>query len=48
MTTSHTGARVFNVERWGCWLEPQVPNATYLADSRMELIPASSWRDYVA
>jgi hypothetical protein len=40
--------RVFDAERWGSWLELAVPEARYFADSRIELIPASAWRDYVA
>jgi hypothetical protein len=45
---SHPGLRVFDAERWGSWLELEVPDASYFADSRIELIPASAWLDYVA
>src|SRR5450759_159891 len=47
LAASHSGLRVFDAERWGSWLELQVPEASYFADSRIELIPASAWRDYV-
>ena len=43
-----SGLREFDAERWGSWLELQVPDASYFADSRIEMIPASAWRDYVA
>jgi hypothetical protein len=33
---------VFDAEHWGSWLELQVPDARYFADSRIELIPASA------
>ncbi len=48
IAASHPGLRVFDAERWGSWLELQVPGASYFADSRIELIPASAWQDYVA
>lgn len=48
VAASHRGVRVFDAERWGSWLELQVPDASYFADSRIELIPASAWSDYVA
>jgi hypothetical protein len=48
IAASHPGLRVFDAERWGSWLELQVPDASYFADSRIELIPASAWGDYVA
>ena len=48
IAASHSGLRVFDAEHWGSWLELQVPDARYFADSRIELIPASAWRDYVA
>jgi hypothetical protein len=47
LAASHSGLRVFDAERWGSWLELKVPDASYFADSRIELIPASAWRDYV-
>jgi hypothetical protein len=40
-------ARVFNAQRWGSWLELDVPQAPVFADSRIELIPADAWRDYI-
>lgn len=39
--------RVFNAQRWGSWLELDVPQAPVFADSRIELIPAAAWSDYV-
>ena len=48
ITASNPGPRVFDAERWGSWLELEVPDAIYFADSRIELIPASAWSDYVA
>jgi hypothetical protein len=48
LAASHSGLRVFDAERWGSWLELKVPDASYFADSRIELIPASAWHDYVA
>lgn len=48
IAASHSGLRVFDAEHWGSWLELQVPDARYFADSLIELIPASAWRDYVA
>jgi nicotinamidase-related amidase len=48
IAATHPGLRVFDAERWGSWLELEVPDATYFADSRIELIPASAWKDYVA
>ena len=48
IAASHSGLRVFDAERWGSWLELQVPEARYIADSRIELIPVSAWGDYVA
>ncbi len=40
-------ARVFNAQRWGSWLELATPNALVFADSRIELIPAAAWIDYL-
>jgi hypothetical protein len=48
IAASHSGLRVFDAERWGSWLELEVPEARYFADSRIELIPVSAWHDYVA
>jgi hypothetical protein len=48
IAASNPGLRVFDAERWGSWLELEVPDAGYFADSRIELIPASAWGDYVA
>jgi hypothetical protein len=48
IASSHPSLRVFDAERWGSWLELEVPSASYFADSRIELIPAGAWRDYVA
>jgi len=48
IAASHSGLRVFDAERWGSWLELKVPDASYFADSRIELIPVSAWHDYVA
>jgi len=43
----HPAARVFNAQRWGSWLELAVPGARLFADSRIELIPAAAWIDYL-
>jgi hypothetical protein len=40
-------ARVFNAQRWGSWFELVVPQARIFADSRIELIPAAAWGDYL-
>jgi hypothetical protein len=48
LSISQPDLRVFDTERWGSWLELEVPGATYFADSRIELIPADAWSDYVA
>lgn len=40
-------ARVFNAQRWGSWLELAAPEALLFADSRIELIPAPAWSDYL-
>lgn len=40
-------ARVFNAQRWGSWLELAVPRARLFGDSRIELIPAGVWIDYL-
>ena len=40
------GDRVFAPQELGSWLEWAVPDATYFADSRIELFPADVWRDY--
>ena len=45
IAASHSGLRVFDAERWGSWLELEIPDASYFADSRIELIPASAWRN---
>jgi hypothetical protein len=39
--------RVFNAQRWGSWFELAVPQARIFADSRIELIPAAAWSDYL-
>lgn len=44
---AHPAARVFNAQRWGSWLELAVPGARLFADSRIELIPAAAWLDYL-
>lgn len=46
-STAHPGIRVFNAQRWGSWLELEVPDALLFADSRIELIPADAWSDYL-
>ena len=46
-TAAHPAARVFNAQRWGSWLELATPGALVFADSRVELIPASVWSDYI-
>lgn len=40
-------ARVFNAQRWGSWLELATPEVLVFADSRIELIPVTAWRDYI-
>ena len=40
-------ARVFNPQRWGSWLEYATPGGLFFADSRIELIPAAAWSDYL-
>ena len=44
---THPAIRVFNAQRWGSWLELEVPSALLFADSRIELIPAGAWSDYL-
>jgi len=47
VVAEHPAARVFNAQRWGSWLELAVPDARLFADSRIELIPAAAWIDYL-
>jgi len=42
------GDRVFNPQRWGSWLEWAVPGVPLMVDSRIELIPAAAWHEYLA
>jgi len=37
--------RVWQPQVWGSWLEYAVPQARYVADSRVELFPLEVWRD---
>ena len=39
------GARVWNPQAWGSWLEFAVPELRYTVDSRIELFPAELWTD---
>ena len=39
------GARVWNPQAWGSWLEYAVPELRYTVDSRIELFPAELWQD---
>jgi hypothetical protein len=41
------GQRLFNAETWGSWFEFQLPENPTFVDSRIEVFPASVWRDYV-
>lgn len=41
-----SGDRVFAPQDLASWLEWAVPDATYVADARIELFPASVWDDY--
>jgi hypothetical protein len=47
VVAAQPAARVFNAQRWGSWLELTVPGARVFADSRIELIPAAAWSDYL-
>lgn len=47
VVAANPAARVFNAQRWGSWLELDVPAARLFADSRIELIPAPAWIDYL-
>jgi hypothetical protein len=39
------GARTWNPQVWGSWLEWSVPELSYAVDSRIELFPAGLWDD---
>ena len=39
------GARTWNPQVWGSWLEWAVPGLTYTVDSRIELFPPTVWDD---
>lgn len=43
--TIRNGARVWNPQLWGSWLELAVPQLRFAVDSRIELFPASTWAD---
>jgi hypothetical protein len=47
VVASQPAARVFNAQGWGSWLELTIPGARIFADSRIELIPAAAWIDYL-
>lgn len=40
------GDRILNPQRWGSWFEYAFPDALVAVDSRIELYPATLWRDY--
>ena len=40
------GDRIFSPQRWGSWFEYAFPDALVAVDSRIELFPATVWRDY--
>jgi hypothetical protein len=37
---------MFNPQIWGSWFEFSVPGLPVFVDSRIEVFPASVWRDY--
>jgi hypothetical protein len=41
-----TEDRMFNPQIWGSWFEFSVPGLPVFVDSRIEVFPASVWRDY--
>ena len=47
IVAENPAVRVFNAQRWGSWLELAVPSARLFGDSRIELIPAGVWIDYL-
>jgi len=40
------GTRMFNLQKWGSWLEWDSPATPVFADSRIELFTPSTWADY--
>ena len=42
------GTRLFVPQTWGSWFEFALPDRPVFVDSRIELYPASAWRDYTA
>ena len=47
LADSPQGARIWNAQRWGSWLEFADPGATVAVDSRIELIPTAAWDDHL-
>ncbi len=47
LADSPAGARIWNAQRWGSWLELTDPGATVAVDSRIELIPGAAWDDHL-
>jgi hypothetical protein len=43
---THPGARVFDAQPLGSWLEWSVPDRPVFVDSRIELFTPADWRDY--
>src|SRR2546428_5701639 len=42
------GDRMFNPQIWGSWFEFALPGHPVFVDARIEVFPASVWRDYDA
>ena len=40
--------RVVVPQRWGSWFEWSAPGVPVMVDSRVEVVPASAWEDYLA
>jgi hypothetical protein len=45
-TTAQPGDRLFNPQPWGSWFEMALPGLPVAIDSRIELFPVETWRDY--
>jgi hypothetical protein len=40
------GGRMFHAQRWGSWFELAIPDHRTFVDSRVEVFPSETWRDY--
>ncbi len=40
--------RLFAAQSWGSWFELVLPGVPVFADSRIEVVPAAAWSDYLA